>query len=88
MSERAGNPPHLSGQIAMVTGGSGGIGRAIARALAAAGAKVAVMARSPGNLAETVALIKEAGGHAIAIAADVTDPAVVEQAVKNSALSM
>ena len=80
-SERAGDSPDLSGQVALVTGGSGGIGRAIARALAAAGAKVAAVARSPAQLAETAAMIHQAGGQAITVTADVTDPAAVERAV-------
>ncbi|MEQ8675952.1 MAG: SDR family oxidoreductase [Aggregatilineales bacterium] len=52
----------LQGQVAVVTGGSRGIGREVARALAQAGAKVAVTARDADKLAETVALIKDAGG--------------------------
>jgi NAD(P)-dependent dehydrogenase (short-subunit alcohol dehydrogenase family) len=69
----------LTGQVAIVTGGGRGIGRAMALALAKAGAAVAVVARTEEQLAETVALIKQAGGRAIAIATDVTDPQAVEQ---------
>jgi NAD(P)-dependent dehydrogenase (short-subunit alcohol dehydrogenase family) len=81
--------PNLSGKIALVTGASRGIGRAIAQRLASAGATVVVTARSvdkeaagkrfqaeqivPGTLAETVALIEKAGGRAIAIGADLED---------------
>jgi NAD(P)-dependent dehydrogenase (short-subunit alcohol dehydrogenase family) len=53
----------------------------MALALAKAGAAVAVVARSSDQLAGTVALIEEAGGHAIAITADVTDEQAVERMV-------
>jgi NAD(P)-dependent dehydrogenase (short-subunit alcohol dehydrogenase family) len=69
----------LGGQVAIVTGGGRGIGRAIALGLAKAGAAVAVVARTPSQLAETVALMEQAGGRAIAIPADVTDQQAVEQ---------
>jgi NAD(P)-dependent dehydrogenase (short-subunit alcohol dehydrogenase family) len=78
--------PKLSGKVALVTGASRGIGRAIAQRLASAGATIVVTARSvdkeaagkrfqteqivAGTLAETVALIEGAGGKAIAIGAD------------------
>jgi NAD(P)-dependent dehydrogenase (short-subunit alcohol dehydrogenase family) len=63
----------LAGQVAIVTGAGRGIGRAIARRLAAAGAAVALMARSQDQLAETASLIEREGGRAFAHAADVTD---------------
>ena len=72
----------LGGQVAIVTGGGRGIGRAMALALAKAGAAVAVVARSSDQLAETVALIEEAGGRAIAVTADVTDPQAAELMAK------
>ena len=52
----------LSGQTALVTGASQGLGRAIAIALAANGAKTACVARNAEKLAETVQTIKDAGG--------------------------
>jgi NAD(P)-dependent dehydrogenase (short-subunit alcohol dehydrogenase family) len=70
---------NLIGQVAIVTGGGRGIGRAMALALAKAGAAVAVVARTEDQLAETVVLIEQAGGHAIAVTADVTDQQAVEQ---------
>ncbi len=71
----------LSGQAAIVTGASRGIGRAVALALAAAGAKVACVARSVDKLAETVEAIRASGGTAEAFACDVTHAESVQQVV-------
>lgn len=62
----------LSGQVAIVTGASRGLGRAIAVRLAGAGAKVACVARDVEKLASVVAEITAAGGTAAAFACDVT----------------
>jgi NAD(P)-dependent dehydrogenase (short-subunit alcohol dehydrogenase family) len=56
---------------ALVTGASRGLGRALAESLAARGARVALVAREPGPLADAVAAIRAAGGDAHAIASDV-----------------
>lgn len=72
---------NLNGQVAIVTGGGRGIGRAIAQALARTGAAVAVVARTANQLAETVALIEEAGGRAVAFPADVSDQRAIERTV-------
>ena len=71
----------LSGKIALVTGGGRGIGRAAALALAEAGADVAVLARTPGDVAATAAAIRAVGRRALALSADVTDAAAVVAAV-------
>lgn len=71
----------LAERVAIVTGGGRGIGRAIAQALAAAGATVAVVARTEEQLAETLALIRDAGDQAHAYVADVNDRLAVAQMV-------
>jgi 3-oxoacyl-[acyl-carrier protein] reductase len=63
----------LDGRVALVTGGGRGIGRAIAVGLASAGARVAVLARSADEVEQTVELVGERGGEALAVPADVTD---------------
>lgn len=71
------------GRVALVTGGSRGIGRACALSLAGAGHRVALCYRADKEgAAETAAAITEAGGEALPIAADVTDPAALDTAMK------
>ena len=72
----------LTGQTALVTGASRGIGKAIAMRLAAAGAKVACIARSTGKLEEVVAEIKSAGGEAMALTCDVADSDSAQKTVE------
>ncbi|NRQ43631.1 SDR family oxidoreductase [Rheinheimera sp. YQF-2] len=69
----------LAGQTALVTGASRGLGRAIAVALAQAGATVLCASSSANGSNDTVAAIKEAGGKAGALAADLSSEAAVEQ---------
>jgi 3-hydroxybutyrate dehydrogenase len=73
--------------VALVTGGRG-LGRAIAARLAAAGLAVAVGARTRAEVDETVAGIRAAGGTAVAVSVDVTDPASVEAAVAQAVAAL
>jgi 3-oxoacyl-[acyl-carrier protein] reductase len=65
----------LEGDIAVVTGGGSGIGRAIAKGFAAAGAKVVVADINEPGATETASMIAQAGGEALSAALDVTDRA-------------
>jgi NAD(P)-dependent dehydrogenase (short-subunit alcohol dehydrogenase family) len=67
----------LDGKTALVTGGGGGIGRATALAMAREGARVAVADYAADMAQETVGLINVAGGQAITLTGDVTDPKAV-----------
>jgi peroxisomal 2,4-dienoyl-CoA reductase len=71
----------LEGRVAFVTGGGTGITGGVARALAEAGARVALVSRKLEHLEPAAAKINEAGGEAMAVAADVRDYAAVERAL-------
>jgi 3-oxoacyl-[acyl-carrier protein] reductase len=71
--------PDLAGKVAVVTGGSGGIGTATCWLLATNGTKVAVNGRDQARLEEVVDRIRAGGGQAIGVTADCTDLAAVEQ---------
>ena len=71
----------LAGQVALVTGASQGLGRSIAEALAAAGAAVALVARSADKLADVAAGITAAGGRAEAFPCDVTKGEDIQRVV-------
>ncbi|HEY6523915.1 MAG TPA: SDR family NAD(P)-dependent oxidoreductase [Solirubrobacteraceae bacterium] len=75
-----GRYPDLAGRVAVVTGGSRGIGAQTARALAANGARVAVIGRDERALAGVAATITAAGGQALAARADCTVEAEVQRA--------
>lgn len=70
----------LRERVAVVTGGSSGIGRAMALALGRAGAAVVIIARSPGALRETVSELETAGCRAGYVSADLGDRAAVDRA--------
>jgi len=81
--------PDLNGRIALVTGGSRGIGAAVAMALAGAGAAVAVNYRERAAEAEAVvAGIKDRGGRATALAADVSQATAVAKMIDRVATAL
>jgi len=71
----------LEGKIAIVTGAGRGIGRATAKLFAAEGAKVAILSLTPGNIDAVVADIEAAGGTALGIPCDVSDPDQITAAI-------
>jgi 2-deoxy-D-gluconate 3-dehydrogenase len=75
------NPFDLTGRIALVTGGNGGIGLGIAQGLAQAGAHVAIVGR---NTEKNAAAAKALGGAALALVADVNDGAQVKRMVADT----
>ena len=82
--ERIFNDRVLAGKVALVTGGGTGITGGIARRLTEAGARVALVSRSLEHLEAAAAQIREQGGEAFAVAADVRNFERVERAVNAS----
>ena len=74
----------LQGRVAIVTGAGQGMGRAVARALAARGAKVVVNDMRAESAEATAAELRASGGAALAIPADVIDPAAVRAMVERT----
>jgi 2,4-dienoyl-CoA reductase [(3E)-enoyl-CoA-producing], peroxisomal len=71
----------LQGKVAFVTGGGTGITGGVARALAAAGAKISITSRKIENLESMKTLIESEGGECFAVAADVRDYEAIEKAI-------
>lgn len=71
----------LTGKVAIVTGGSRGIGRSVAIALAEQGADVAIAARKPESLEEAVAAVNATGRRGIAVPTNVRDMAALQNLV-------
>jgi NAD(P)-dependent dehydrogenase (short-subunit alcohol dehydrogenase family) len=74
----------LAGRVAVVTGASRGIGAAVARALSRAGASVVLAARDERALSEVAEKITLAGGRALAVTTDVTEPVSVRRLVEQA----
>lgn len=77
----------LDDRVALVTGGSSGIGRAAAIALAEAGASVVIAARTAARLGDVAATIRERGGQVIAVPCDVTDGAQLDALLEETLAS-
>jgi NAD(P)-dependent dehydrogenase (short-subunit alcohol dehydrogenase family) len=72
---------HLNGKVVLITGGTDGLGAALAGRLVEEGARVAACGRDPGRLAAAEERLRTAGGDALVVQADVTAPADLERFV-------
>jgi len=72
---------NIQGQTAVITGGSGALGTAMAHALAQSGAQVAILSLHPESSARVAHAIQTEGGHALAITCDITNRPNLEQAL-------
>jgi NAD(P)-dependent dehydrogenase (short-subunit alcohol dehydrogenase family) len=76
---------HLDGKVVLITGGTDGLGAALAGRLVEEGARVAVCGRDPGRLAGTEERLRQAGGDVVAVRADVTSLPDLEKFVEAAA---
>ncbi len=74
----------LEGKVALITGAGSGLGKATALLLAREGAKVAVLSHTQHEVDKTVREIEQAGGKALGVVADVSNPTQMQQAVKQT----
>jgi gluconate 5-dehydrogenase len=74
----------LADRVAVVAGGSGGVGVRTCGALAAVGAKVAIIGRSEERLAEARKAVENAGGEALVVAGDMSDKAAADDAIQQT----
>jgi NAD(P)-dependent dehydrogenase (short-subunit alcohol dehydrogenase family) len=74
----------LEKRVALITGAGSGIGKAAALLLAREGARVAALGRTPDEVEQTVREIERDGGEAVAVIADVSQPADMERAVRET----
>jgi NAD(P)-dependent dehydrogenase (short-subunit alcohol dehydrogenase family) len=76
---------HLGGKVVLITGGTDGLGAALAARLVEEGARVAVCGRDPGRVAATEQRLRQAGGDVLAVQADVTSVSDLERFVEAAA---
>ncbi len=74
----------LAEKVALITGAGSGIGKAAALLLAKEGAKIAALGRTDDELKQTVTKIREAGGEAIPVVADISQPGEMQQAIQQT----
>jgi 2-deoxy-D-gluconate 3-dehydrogenase len=78
------SPFDLTGRVAIVTGGNGGIGLGMARGLAQAGAAIAIVGRDAAKSGAAAAELMQRGVNAVSIIADVTDKAAIDRMVERT----
>jgi NAD(P)-dependent dehydrogenase (short-subunit alcohol dehydrogenase family) len=71
----------LSGKVALITGGGSGIGLGAAHVLARAGARIALLGHTPKNVEEATRELRDGGHEALAVVADISEPADMDRAV-------